>query len=42
MLATGLIWTRYSTVIIPKNWTLFTVNLFVASTGAVQIGRIFM
>ncbi|KAL1929195.1 hypothetical protein VTP01DRAFT_2254 [Rhizomucor pusillus] len=40
--ATGLIWTRYSMVIIPKNWTLFTVNLFVAGTGLMQVGRIMM
>uniref|UniRef100_A0A673L1T9 Mitochondrial pyruvate carrier n=1 Tax=Sinocyclocheilus rhinocerous TaxID=307959 RepID=A0A673L1T9_9TELE len=27
--ATGLIWSRYSLVIIPKNWNLFAVNFFV-------------
>ncbi|XP_019867595.1 uncharacterized protein LOC109596485 [Aethina tumida] len=26
---TGLIWSRYSLVIIPKNWNLFLVNFFV-------------
>ncbi|ORX53960.1 UPF0041-domain-containing protein [Hesseltinella vesiculosa] len=40
LVATGLIWTRYSMVIIPKNWPLFTVNLFVAGTGLMQVGRI--
>ncbi|KAG0170483.1 Mitochondrial pyruvate carrier 2 [Apophysomyces sp. BC1034] len=42
LMATGLIWTRYSTVIIPKNWSLFAVNLFVAGTGMTQVGRIMM
>ena len=41
LLATGLIWTRYSMVIIPKNYSLGTVNLFVAGTSLVQLGRIF-
>ncbi|CAO3589241.1 unnamed protein product [Absidia cylindrospora] len=40
LVATGLIWTRYSTVIIPKNWPLFAVNVFVAGTGLMQVGRI--
>ncbi|KAL0082101.1 mitochondrial pyruvate carrier [Phycomyces blakesleeanus] len=40
LLATGLIWTRYATVIIPKNMTLCTVNMFVAATGFVQVARI--
>ncbi|KAF9978905.1 Mitochondrial pyruvate carrier 2 [Actinomortierella ambigua] len=39
--ATGLIWSRYSLVIIPKNWSLFTVNMFVAGTGITQLTRIF-
>ena len=38
--ATGIIWARYSTQIIPKNWSLFAVNLFVGATGLVQLGRI--
>lgn len=38
--ATGLIWSRYSLVIIPKNWNLFSVNLFLALTGIFQLGRI--
>ncbi|KAI7872130.1 mitochondrial pyruvate carrier [Spinellus fusiger] len=40
LLATGIIWSRYSTVIIPKNWTLCTVNVFVAATGFTQVARI--
>ncbi|KAF8975409.1 Mitochondrial pyruvate carrier 2, partial [Entomortierella lignicola] len=39
--ATGLIWSRYSLVIIPKNYSLFTVNVFVAATGLTQLARIF-
>ncbi|XP_028993219.1 mitochondrial pyruvate carrier 2b [Betta splendens] len=38
--ATGLIWSRYSLVIIPKNWNLFAVNFFVGSAGASQLFRI--
>ncbi|CAD5117245.1 DgyrCDS6040 [Dimorphilus gyrociliatus] len=38
--ATGCIWARYSLVIIPKNWSLFWVNTFLAITGFSQIGRI--
>ncbi|KAG0258104.1 Mitochondrial pyruvate carrier 2 [Mortierella polycephala] len=38
--ATGLIWSRYSLVIIPKNYSLLTVNMFVAATGLTQIYRI--
>ncbi|XP_067012944.1 uncharacterized protein [Anabrus simplex] len=37
--ATGLIWSRYSLVIIPKNWSLFSVNVFVALTGLYSLGR---
>ncbi|XP_042230557.1 mitochondrial pyruvate carrier 2-like [Homarus americanus] len=39
--ATGLIWSRYSLVIIPKNWNLFGVNVFVATTGLYQLSRIY-
>lgn len=39
--ATGLIWSRYSLVIIPKNWGLFSVNMFVAITGLYQLLRIY-
>lgn len=37
--ATGLIWSRYSLVIIPKNWNLFSVNIFVATTQVYQFIR---
>ncbi|CAH0731411.1 unnamed protein product, partial [Brenthis ino] len=37
--ATGLIWSRYSLVIIPKNYSLFAVNVFVAITNLYQLGR---
>ncbi|KAL1139136.1 hypothetical protein AAG570_009196 [Ranatra chinensis] len=40
--ATGIIWSRYSLVIIPKNWSLFSVNVFVALTGLYQVGRVIM
>ncbi|XP_012221628.1 mitochondrial pyruvate carrier 2 [Linepithema humile] len=36
---TGLIWTRYSLAITPKNYSLFSVNLFVACTALYQISR---
>ncbi|KAL6437441.1 hypothetical protein ACFW04_005136 [Cataglyphis niger] len=36
---TGVIWTRYSLVITPRNWSLFSVNLFVAFTAIYQITR---
>lgn len=39
--ATGCIWSRYSMVIIPKNYNLFGVNIFVAATGLFQLYRIF-
>jgi hypothetical protein len=34
---TGFIWSRYSLVIIPKNWSLFDVNFFVGSAGGSQL-----
>ncbi|BES93361.1 brain protein [Nesidiocoris tenuis] len=37
--ATGVIWSRYSLVIIPKNWGLFGVNVFVALTSIYQFSR---
>ncbi|KAK7245930.1 hypothetical protein RIF29_40784 [Crotalaria pallida] len=37
--ATGLIWSRYSTVITPKNWNLFSVNVAMAGTGLYQLSR---
>ncbi|XP_065175125.1 mitochondrial pyruvate carrier 2-like [Sycon ciliatum] len=39
--ATGTIWARYSLVIIPKNWNLFAVNLFVGTVGYIQVYRIY-
>ncbi|XP_022216018.2 mitochondrial pyruvate carrier 2-like [Drosophila obscura] len=39
--ATGIVWSRYSLVIIPKNYSLFAVNLFVGLTQVVQLGRAF-
>ncbi|KAH8294705.1 hypothetical protein KR018_001875 [Drosophila ironensis] len=39
--ATGIIWSRYSLVIIPKNYSLFAVNLFVGATQVVQLARAF-
>ncbi|XP_026151707.1 mitochondrial pyruvate carrier 2b [Mastacembelus armatus] len=38
--ATGLIWSRYSLVIIPKNWNLFAVNFFLGCAGGSQLYRI--
>ncbi|XP_022087597.1 mitochondrial pyruvate carrier 4-like [Acanthaster planci] len=40
--ATGMIWSRYSMVVIPKNWNLFSVNIFLAFTGLMQLARIYM
>ncbi|CAL8092663.1 unnamed protein product [Calicophoron daubneyi] len=40
--ATGLIWSRYSMVIIPKNYNLLSVNIFLAATGIYQLVRIAM
>lgn len=37
--ATGIIWSRYSLVIIPKNYSLFAVNVFVACTSLYQVSR---
>lgn len=37
--ATGVIWSRYSMVITPKNWNLFSVNIFMALTGSYQLAR---
>ncbi|KAL4428355.1 hypothetical protein ABPG75_002444 [Micractinium tetrahymenae] len=37
--ATGLIWSRYSTQIIPKNYNLLAVNAFMAVTGLYQLQR---
>ncbi|MGH0144654.1 UNVERIFIED_CONTAM: hypothetical protein FKN15_003984 [Acipenser sinensis] len=36
----GLVWSRYSLVIIPKNWSLFAVNFFLGCAGGSQLYRI--
>ncbi|CAH2078272.1 unnamed protein product [Thlaspi arvense] len=36
---TGVIWSRYSMVITPKNWNLFSVNVAMAGTGIYQLTR---
>lgn len=41
LFATGVIWSRYSLVIIPKNYSLFSVNVFVALIQLVQLYRAF-
>ncbi|XP_071956654.1 mitochondrial pyruvate carrier 2-like isoform X2 [Antedon mediterranea] len=40
--ATGIIWCRYSLVIIPKNYNLFSVNFFLTITGVTQLIRIYL
>lgn len=37
--ATGLIWSRYSVVITPINYNLLCVNVFMCSTGIIQLYR---
>lgn len=37
--ATGVIWARYSTQIIPVNYNLLAVNIFVGITGIYQIQK---
>ncbi|CAG9824057.1 unnamed protein product [Phaedon cochleariae] len=39
LLATGVIWSRYSLVITPKNYSLLSVNVFVALTQCYQMYR---
>ncbi|XP_063993245.1 mitochondrial pyruvate carrier 2-like isoform X2 [Diachasmimorpha longicaudata] len=39
LMLTGIIWSRYSLVIIPKNWNLFSVNGFVSLTAAYNFYR---
>ncbi|KAJ2082709.1 Mitochondrial pyruvate carrier subunit [Coemansia sp. RSA 988] len=38
--ATGLIWTRWSTIITPKNYSLAAVNFFVGCNAAYQLSRV--
>jgi len=40
LMVTGIIWSRYSMVVIPKNWLLFSVNISLGLTGLFQVGRI--
>lgn len=40
LFATGAIWSRYSMVIVPKNYMFFAVNIFLAFVGGQQIARI--
>ncbi|OWB65707.1 hypothetical protein B5S33_g1015 [[Candida] boidinii] len=41
LFATGAIWTRWSFVIIPKNYLLASVNFFLGGVAGYQIIRIF-
>ncbi|KAI9224970.1 mitochondrial pyruvate carrier [Blastocladiella britannica] len=38
--ATGVIWSRYATQIVPLNYNLMSVNIFVAGTNLYQLYRI--
>jgi mitochondrial pyruvate carrier 2 len=40
--STGLIWARYSTQIVPINYNLMAVNMFVGASGIYQLVRIFL
>ncbi|THH08093.1 hypothetical protein EW145_g2937 [Phellinidium pouzarii] len=40
LMATGIIWVRYSLVITPVNYSLAAVNFFVGATGVGQLYRI--
>lgn len=40
LFATGAIWTRWSMVIIPKNYLLASVNFFLGGVSIVQLIRI--
>lgn len=37
--ATGFVYSRFSMVIVPKNYTLLSVNVFVAITQTIQLYR---
>ncbi|KAL4618889.1 mitochondrial pyruvate carrier 4-like isoform X3 [Castanea sativa] len=39
LMCTGLIYSRYSMVITPKNWNLFGNSIFMAGTGLYQVTR---
>jgi hypothetical protein len=36
---TGLVWSRFSLTIIPKNYSLFAVNFLLGAVGSIQVGR---
>ena len=38
--STGFIYSRFSMVIVPKNYTLLSVNVFVALTQSIQMFRL--
>ncbi|AMD20315.1 HDL429Cp [Eremothecium sinecaudum] len=40
LMATGVIWTRWSFVIKPKNYLLASVNFFLGTTASLQLARI--
>ncbi|KAJ2776794.1 Mitochondrial pyruvate carrier subunit [Coemansia javaensis] len=40
--ATGMIWTRWSLIITPRNYSLATVNFFVGLTALYQLARVAM
>ncbi|GMM55085.1 mitochondrial pyruvate carrier [Maudiozyma humilis] len=40
LLATGLVWARWSFVITPRNYLLASVNIFLAATAGYQVSRI--
>ncbi|XP_021724747.1 mitochondrial pyruvate carrier 3-like [Chenopodium quinoa] len=39
IVTSGAIWAKYSTVITPKNWSLFSVSVAMVVTGAYQLIR---
>ncbi|KAB1215143.1 Mitochondrial pyruvate carrier 2 [Morella rubra] len=39
ILCTGLVWSRYSLVVIPRNWNLFGNSFAMAGTGLYQLTR---
>lgn len=41
LMATGLIWTRWCTVIRPKNYLLASVNFFLGGVASYQVGRLY-
>uniref|UniRef100_A0A1B0G6T9 Mitochondrial pyruvate carrier n=1 Tax=Glossina morsitans morsitans TaxID=37546 RepID=A0A1B0G6T9_GLOMM len=36
---TGVVWSRYAVVVVPKNYTMLSVNLFVLATQGMQVIR---